>query len=81
LYAHGVPFQLLSVAGRGAGISRVMYNFGRVTHKTGPERYCDGSEMGMVLGCFGAFPLNFITQVRENDVRKSKQKSARSVGT
>ena len=58
-----------------------MYNFGRVTHKIGPERYCDGSEMGMVLGCFGVFSLNFVTQVRENDVRKSRQKSARSVGT
>jgi hypothetical protein len=58
-----------------------MYNFGRVTHETGPERYCDGSEMGMVWGCFGAFPYNFITLVRGNCVRKSRQMSARSVGT
>jgi hypothetical protein len=58
-----------------------MYNFGRVTHQTGPERYCDGSEMGMVWDCFSAFPYNFITQVRGNSVRKSGQMSARSFGT
>ena len=40
-----------------------MYNFGRVTRETVPERYRDSSEMGMVLGCFGAFSPNFITQV------------------
>ena len=78
MYAHGVPFQLLSVAGREAGISTVMYNFGRVTRETGPERYCDSSEMGMVLGCIGAFPRNSITQVRGNCVRKSAQKSTES---
>ena len=43
-----------------------MYNFGRVTREIGPERYCDGSEMGMVLGCIGAFPRNSITQVSGN---------------
>ena len=41
-----------------------MYNFGRVTGETGPERYCDSSEMGIVLGRIDAFPPNFITQVR-----------------
>jgi hypothetical protein len=41
-----------------------MYNFGRVTHAIGPERYRDSSEMGMVSGCIGAFSPNFITQVR-----------------
>jgi hypothetical protein len=43
-----------------------MYNFGRVTREIGPEWYRDSSEMGMVLGCFGAFLTNFITQVRGN---------------
>lgn len=58
-----------------------MYNFGRVTRDTGPERYCDSSEMGMVRGCFGAFRSNFITQVSENQARESGRKSAESVGT
>jgi hypothetical protein len=58
-----------------------MYNFGRVTREIGPERYCDGSEMGTVLGCIGAFPPNFITPVRGNRVRKSGQRSAESAGT
>ena len=58
-----------------------MYNFGRVTREIGPERYCDGSEMGMVLGCIGAFPRNSITPVSGNCVRKSAQKSAESAGT
>jgi hypothetical protein len=57
-----------------------MYNFGRVTRETGPERYCDSSEMGMVLGCIGAFPRNSITLVRGNCVRKSGHKSAESAG-
>jgi hypothetical protein len=56
-----------------------MYNFGRVTREIGPERYCDGSEMGMVLGCIGGFPPNSITSVRGNRVRKSGQRSAESV--
>jgi hypothetical protein len=58
-----------------------MYNFGRVTRETGPERYCDSSEMGMALSCIGAFPPNFITPVRGNRVRKSGQRSAESAGT
>lgn len=79
--AHGVPFQLLSVAGREAGISTVMYNFGRVPGHIGLEWYCDSSEMGMAWGDFDAFPSNFITPVRGNDVRKSRQNSAQSAGT
>jgi hypothetical protein len=58
-----------------------MYNFGRVTRETGPERYCDSSEMGMVLACVGTFPTNFITQVRGTWVRRSGQNSAESAGT
>ena len=58
-----------------------MYNFGRITRHTGPERYCDSSEMGMVWGDFDAFPSNFITPVRGNHSRKNGQKSAESVGT
>jgi len=34
--------------------------------EAGPERYCDSSEVGRILGCFGAFPPNFITEVRGN---------------
>jgi hypothetical protein len=58
-----------------------MYNFGRVTRDSGPERYCDSSEMGMIWDGFGAFPSKFITQVSGNQVRKSGQKSARSAVT
>jgi hypothetical protein len=58
-----------------------MYNFGRVTRAIGPERYRGSSEMGMFLGCIGAFPHNSITQVRGNRVRKSAQKSTESAGT
>jgi hypothetical protein len=55
-----------------------MYNFGRVTPETGPERYCDSSEMGIGRGCLDDFSSNSITLVRGNKARRSGQKSAES---
>jgi hypothetical protein len=57
-----------------------MYNFGRVTPETGPERYCDSSEMGIGRGCLDDFSSNLITLVRGNRARRSGQKSAESAG-
>jgi hypothetical protein len=58
-----------------------MYNFGRVPRATDPEWYRDGSEMGMLLGSFGAFPAGFITEVSGIPVLRIGQKSTESFGT